>query len=233
MSSFPWLTVAGAIPLAGAVVVAAVPGTTTAGAAARSARDNLVKRLALAFSLAALGVMIAMALRFSPNGPDFQFNQSVRWIPQFGVRYAVGVDGIALVLILMTVVLMPVVILASWNDAEGVGQPGRRAAAAAQREDLLRAAARARDHDDRRLRGHRRLPVLCLLRGHAGPDVLHDRQLRRRPAAVRGGQVPALQPARRAADAGRGDRAVRLLDPRRASRHVRFQRAHPPRASAR
>src|SRR6266567_4140550 len=126
MSSFPWLTVAGAIPLAGAVVVAAVPGTTTAGAAAQSGRDNLVKRLALVFSLATLAVTIAMALRFSPNGPDFQFNQTVRWIPQFGVHYAVGVDGIALVLIVMTVVLMPVVILASWNavGADAGASPG-------------------------------------------------------------------------------------------------------------
>ena len=41
------------------------------------------------------------------------------------MHYAVGVDGIALVLILMTAVLMPVVVLASWNDAEGGGQPGR------------------------------------------------------------------------------------------------------------
>ncbi len=126
MSSFPWLTVAGAIPLAGAVLVAAVPGTTTAGAAAQPARDNLVKRLALAFSLATLAVTIAMALRFAPDGPDFQFNQTVRWIPQFGVHYAVGVDGIALVLIVMTAVLVPVVVLASWNavGADAGASPG-------------------------------------------------------------------------------------------------------------
>src|SRR6266567_335293 len=144
MSSFPWLTVAGAIPLAGAVVVAAVPGTTTAGAAAQSGRDNLVKRLALVFFLATLAVTIAMTLRFAPNGPDFQFNQTVRWIPQFGVHYAVGVDGIALVLIVMTAVLVPVVVLASWNavgaDA-GVspgpaGEPPRDAGAGPPRHSV-------------------------------------------------------------------------------------------------
>src|SRR5216684_3777596 len=123
MSTFPWLTVAGAIPLAGAVVIAAVPGTTAAGDTARSARDKLVKRLALTFSLATLAITIVMALRFSPGGPDFQFTQTVQWIPQFGVHYAVGVDGIALVLILMTAVLMPVVVLASWNDADGSASP--------------------------------------------------------------------------------------------------------------
>ena len=133
MSTFPWLTVAGAIPLAGAVVVAAVPGTTSAGEAAQSARDTLVKRLALVFSLATLVVAAAMALRFSPNGPNFQFSQTVRWIPQFGVHYAVGVDGIALVLIVMTAVLTPVVVLASWNavgadvgTGTGTGPAGER-----------------------------------------------------------------------------------------------------------
>ena len=45
------------------------------------------------------------------------------------MHYAVGVDGIALVLIAMTAVLMPVVILASWNDADPPA--GEEAAAAA------------------------------------------------------------------------------------------------------
>ena len=69
-----------------------------------------------------------MMVSFTPSGPDFQFTQTYQWIPQFGVHYAVGVDGIALVLIGMTAVLMPVVVLASWNDADPSG--GRRTAAA-------------------------------------------------------------------------------------------------------
>jgi NADH-quinone oxidoreductase subunit M len=153
MSTFPWLTVAGAIPLAGAVVIALVPGrpatpgpastepagteppgtdlagtelatTGASGAEATGrARDLLVKRIALVFSVITLAVTIAMAVQFKTGGPDFQFMEQVQWIPQFGVHYAVGVDGIALVLILMSVVLMPVVILASWNDVEGGSNP--------------------------------------------------------------------------------------------------------------
>ena len=64
-----------------------------------------------------------MAVQFKIGGPRFQFTQTYQWIPQFGVHYAVGVDGIALVLILMTTVLMPVVVLASWNDADGSANP--------------------------------------------------------------------------------------------------------------
>ena len=120
MSSVPWLTIAGAIPLAGALVIAAIPSLPANGADAdRAARDLLSKRLALGFSVLTLAWFIAMAVQFKPNGPTFQFTQTVSWIPQFGVHYAVGVDGIALVLIGMSVVLMPAVILASWHDAEG------------------------------------------------------------------------------------------------------------------
>ena len=43
-----------------------------------------------------------MAVEFKTGGPRFQFQQIYQWIPQFGVHYAVGVDGIALVLILMS-----------------------------------------------------------------------------------------------------------------------------------
>src|SRR5580693_4316781 len=121
MSNFPWLTVAGAIPLVGAVAIGLTPGRSAPGSPAdKRARDLLVKRLALVFSVLTLAVTIAMAVQYKTGGPRFQFQQTYQWIPQFGVHYAVGVDGIALVLILMTVVLMPVVVLASWNDVEDV-----------------------------------------------------------------------------------------------------------------
>ena len=126
MSTFPWLTVAGAIPLVGAFAVALTPGQSAPGADAdRRARAKLVKQITLGFTLVTLAVTIAMALQFKTGAgaPNFQFTQVYQWIPQFGVHYAVGVDGIALVLLLMTTVLMPVVVLASWNDVEGESSP--------------------------------------------------------------------------------------------------------------
>jgi NADH-quinone oxidoreductase subunit M len=131
MSTFPWLTVAGAVPLVGAAAIMLTPGRSAPGGDAdRRARDRLVKQIALAATLVTLAVTIAMAVQFKDGGPRFQFTQTYQWIPQFGVHYAVGVDGIALVLILMTVVLMPVVVLASWNDVEGTGGPSDPQAAA-------------------------------------------------------------------------------------------------------
>jgi NADH-quinone oxidoreductase subunit M len=125
MSNVPWLTIAGAIPLGGAVVVSLLPGRSADGAEADGrARDQLVKVTTLLFSIATLVVTVIMAVQFKTDSPSqFQFTQTYSWIPQFGVHYAVGVDGIALVLILMSTVLMPVVVLASWHDTDGETGP--------------------------------------------------------------------------------------------------------------
>src|SRR6516162_3468868 len=127
MNGFPWLTIAGAVPLLGAIVISLIPGLPADSAEAdRQARNALAKWLALAFSLLTLLVVLIIAVKFQVGGPNYQFTEVYSWIPSFGVHYALGVDGIALVLIAMTAVLMPVVILASWNDAEGAVGPGGR-----------------------------------------------------------------------------------------------------------
>src|ERR1700761_4154977 len=127
MNGFPWLTVAGAVPLLGAIVIALIPSLPADSAEAdRRARNAMAKYLALAFSLVTLVVVIVIAVKYQIGGPDYQFTETYSWIPAFGVHYALGVDGIALVLIAMSAVLMPVVILASWYDADGIlgAKPG-------------------------------------------------------------------------------------------------------------
>ena len=113
MSDLPWLTILGLVPLVGAAVVAALP---------RGA-DELAKRVALLVSLVVLALTIVMCSAFEPRGDRFQFTQAYDWIPAFGVQYAVGVDGIALVLIALVAVLVPVVVLSSWHDADPVPGP--------------------------------------------------------------------------------------------------------------
>src|SRR5260370_20896773 len=118
MNGFPWLTVAGAVAVAGAMLIALIPGPPADSADAdRQARNAMAKWLALAFSLLTLVVVMISAVKFQVGGPNYQFTESYSWIPAFGVHYALGVDGIALVLIAMAVGLRPVVMLASWNDA--------------------------------------------------------------------------------------------------------------------
>jgi NADH-quinone oxidoreductase subunit M len=118
MTDLPWLTILGVVPLVGALVVAALP----------SGRDTLAKQVALLVSLVVLGLTIAMCAAFEPDGDRFQFVQAYDWIPAFGVQYAVGADGIALVLIALIAVLVPVVVLASWYDADPQADPLRRTA---------------------------------------------------------------------------------------------------------
>ena len=103
----PWLTVLWAVPMLGAVVVMVLP------AAARS----LAKWVALAVALAVLAVTAVVAVGFDPGGEQYQFVESYRWIPSFGTGYILGVDGIALALVVLTAVLVPLLIIAGWNDA--------------------------------------------------------------------------------------------------------------------
>ena len=113
MQSFPWLTVTGVVPLVGAVVVALLPRALAPRA----------KVVALAASLVTLVLTIALALRFETGAAEqFQLAERHEWIPQFGVSYALGVDGLALALILMSVVLTPVCLLAAWHDVPEVGR---------------------------------------------------------------------------------------------------------------
>jgi NADH-quinone oxidoreductase subunit M len=114
VTDFPWLTTLGVVPLVGSVVVAALPPT----------RVLLAKQVALGISLVVLALTVVLAVRFEPNGDEqFQFAETHQWIPQFGVSYAVGIDGIALVLIALATVLTPICILASWHDAYRLRRP--------------------------------------------------------------------------------------------------------------
>ncbi len=55
-----------------------------------------------------------MYLNFDGSSPDFQFIQRLNWIPGWNIHYQVGIDGISLLLVMLTTLLGPVVILSSW-----------------------------------------------------------------------------------------------------------------------
>ncbi len=102
------LTLLELTPLLGAVLLYAVP------------RQNakLIKQVAFGLSVVTLVVSGLMAYRFKTNATGMQFVESHSWISNFGIRYAVGIDGMALVLILLTTILTPIVFLAGWNEAD-------------------------------------------------------------------------------------------------------------------
>jgi NADH-quinone oxidoreductase subunit M len=104
-----YLTLIMAIPLVGAALIATLPQT----------KSLLAKQLALGTTLIAAFATIVMTINFDRAVTDLQFVESYDWIKSFGIKYAVGVDGIALVLILMTALLTPIVVLAGWNESQG------------------------------------------------------------------------------------------------------------------
>jgi NADH-quinone oxidoreductase subunit M len=115
-SDMPWLTILLIIPAVGAALVALIPRTN----------PHLAKQTALVISLVELGLAIAMCVDFNADKTGYQFFQRYEWIKAFGVHYEVGVDGIALVLVALAALLVPIVIIASWNEVDDVAASGRR-----------------------------------------------------------------------------------------------------------
>ncbi|HEU5009026.1 MAG TPA: NADH-quinone oxidoreductase subunit M [Jatrophihabitantaceae bacterium] len=97
-----------AIPLVGSLAVFAL----------KEAQAKLAKQLTLLISLIVLVYTAVVGFSFdtSSGAKRFQFMGSWTWIKAFGVHLAFGVDGIAMVLVGLSVVLVPTVILASWNS---------------------------------------------------------------------------------------------------------------------
>lgn len=103
--TFPWLTLLGLVPLIGA------------GALLLPIKD-LARYLGMFFALftAALGVGIAVM-----HTSGVALAEQAPWIPAFGASWALNLDGMGLVMVLLTVILVPVVLLAEWK-LEGVGR---------------------------------------------------------------------------------------------------------------
>ena len=97
------------LPLVGGVIVALLP----------KGNPTLAKQVTFLWSLLVLALGVLVATAFDPSAAGtFQLTSSWEWIPAWGVSFSLGVDGISLVLILMTAVLVPVCILAGWADAD-------------------------------------------------------------------------------------------------------------------
>ena len=93
-------------PLLGGLVVLLMPSEQSAGA----------RRAAFAFSLIPFALSLLLLAAFNAADGGMQFVESAAWIPQFNVRYQVGIDGMSLFLVLLTTFLTPLVILAGWSD---------------------------------------------------------------------------------------------------------------------
>jgi NADH-quinone oxidoreductase subunit M len=102
------VTLVGTAPLIGALLLMLLPSKNT----------ELIKRSAFIITLLIAAFSILLATRFDRDIEQFQFTQSNSWISAFNVNFAVGIDGISLVLILLSTFLVPIVILATWHESD-------------------------------------------------------------------------------------------------------------------
>ena len=105
MTSFPMISLVTFLPLIGAIVIALLP----------SGRPNLARYTALGFALAAWVVSLAMLAGCSAGAAGFSYMEQQSWIPLFGIRYKVGIDGLSMAMVVLTTTLSWISILASFR----------------------------------------------------------------------------------------------------------------------
>jgi NADH-quinone oxidoreductase subunit M len=103
--SFPILSTLIALPVAGAIVLLFAGDD-----------ERLTRNVALVVTLLVFAETLLLWSRFAPGTADFQFVERHAWIPAFGIAYAVGVDGISLLLVVLTGFLTPLALLSSWES---------------------------------------------------------------------------------------------------------------------
>jgi len=96
------------LPAAGAVLVFLLPRR----------RDAAIKALTVAVAVATFAASVPLYWGFDPARADYQFPDWHAWMPTLGISYRLGVDGISLLLVLLTTFLMPLVMLSAWNAIE-------------------------------------------------------------------------------------------------------------------
>ncbi len=92
-------------PLAAAVLILALP-------------ERHARSVSLAGVLVSLALVLFMLIRFDPNANGLQFSEKVAWIPALGIDYFVGLDGANALVLLLSALLAPLVVLASWRHTD-------------------------------------------------------------------------------------------------------------------
>lgn len=81
-------------------------------------QKNTIRHLALGFSLIEFLLSLAMLKNFDQSVAALQMVEKTMWIERFGISYFLGVDGISLMLVMLTTFLVPIIVLASWNSID-------------------------------------------------------------------------------------------------------------------
>ena len=106
--NLPWISLLTFTPLVGGLIVFGV----------RDSNRRVAKNLAFGLSLVALGLALGICAKFDPASGALQFQEHGAWVPKLGVEYFVGVDGLSLLMVLLTALLVPMAMLAAWRMAD-------------------------------------------------------------------------------------------------------------------
>lgn len=110
-AGFPVLSLITFLPLVGALICMTIRGEDAV--VAQNARWT-----ALWTSLITLALSLILWARFDAGTAEFQFVERAEWLPEFGVGYHMGVDGISVLFVLLSTLLTPICILASWEAVQ-------------------------------------------------------------------------------------------------------------------
>ena len=105
MNDLPLLDVVIFFPLLGALLIGFIPKD----------RLDTIRYAALGVTIVTFLVSIPILTGFEAGREGFQMGSSVPWIPDWGIGYTTGIDGVSLWMILLTTFLMPLGVLASWT----------------------------------------------------------------------------------------------------------------------
>jgi len=106
LKTWPLLSTLIFLPAVGAVLLSFVP----------KGREEVMRGIALAVAALTFVLSLPLYVGFDGATSAFQFDEKYDWIPTIGAGYHVGIDGLSLLMVLLTTLLSPLVILASWND---------------------------------------------------------------------------------------------------------------------
>jgi NADH-quinone oxidoreductase subunit M len=103
--SLPLLSTIVFLPLAGALALALVPRE----------RHEAIRGFTLGLTTLVFALSLSLYAKFDDAVPGFHFVETAKWIPAYGISYKLGIDGISILLVLLTTFLMPITILSSWT----------------------------------------------------------------------------------------------------------------------
>ena len=109
------LTIITFFPLAVALLLLAT-GALSAALGTNGLPDSLWRAVGLASTVLTFLLSLQLFVAYDPTQTGFQFVEHAAWMPDFGIYYFVGIDGISLLMVLLTTFLMPLVLLSSWTE---------------------------------------------------------------------------------------------------------------------